>query len=382
MRKEGEATLKPGQAALIITYGNTTRKHRPLDRDLFLLGRSPTCDVALASPEVAAVHCILHRTGDGWNVRDCSGGRHATRLNGRTIQEEALRDCDVLQIGAFSFELRLPSARPTPIPGTKPVVEERSALHLKRLQRSRRNLVRLALRLRSRALKSNPQPPTLAELERQAETLRALQREYQNLVQDYERRLDELEKAEREVCDERAALERECAERRTQLDEAEYDLSRRQAKLARAPVIQAVPAIHDAVAEERARKLDQRSRELKYFAAYLQRCRRQAPEQSPKASRSSEVEHWRRQCEQLQANWAVLEAQFQQIIAELKAERDRARAERDALASSMKEVQAKGDLRDRLSQLRSLRQGLVGSSPSAPGEQRRESTDLMANPVR
>jgi pSer/pThr/pTyr-binding forkhead associated (FHA) protein len=340
MRRDGEAILQPGQAALIVTYGNTTRKYRPLDRDLFLLGRSPLCDVALVSPEAAPVHCILQRTADGWRIRDCSGGRHATRLNGRAITEEALNDADVLQIGAFSFELRLPAANSTPTPGTTPAVNEIALPRLKQLQRSRRNLVRLALRWRERAQKSKPLPPSLAELELQAETLRGLQRDYQKLVQEYEERLSEVEKAEREVCDERTAFERECVERRVGLERQERDLERRREELARAPVAQAVPETKEASNLERGLELDRRSRELNHFARYLQRCRRQAEDKSVYVVSPSEAEHWRRQCEQLQANWSILEAQFQQELAEAKIECDRAREQAEALAVAEKETQA------------------------------------------
>jgi hypothetical protein len=204
MRKEGEAVLKPNQAALIVTYGNTAHKQRSLDRDLFLLGRSPICDLTLVSPEVAPVHCILQRGVEGWRVRDCSGGRHAVRLNGCVVQEEALNDSDVLQIGAFSFELRLPASRP--LPSSAPGVEERPT----------------------------PLPPTLAELEKQAECLRGLQRDYQALLKQCEARLSEVECAERELCDERAAFERDCVERRVRLEQAERELARRRPNAPRA----------------------------------------------------------------------------------------------------------------------------------------------------
>lgn len=228
MYNEREASFKPGQAALIITYGNATRKVSPLEGDLVVLGRAPTCDISLGSPDVAPVHCILQRNDDGWRLRDCSGGRHTTRLNGRPVREAQLHDCDVLQVGTFSFEMRLPAARPTPVLGSTPVVDDRTSGRLKSLQRSRRNLVRLALRLRSKAHKAHSLPPSLAELERQAECLRGLQRDYQELLKQFEAKLSQLERAERELCDERVAFERDCTERWTRLEKAEYDMARRQ----------------------------------------------------------------------------------------------------------------------------------------------------------
>ncbi len=226
MYKEREAAIKPGQAALIVTYGNSTRRFHPLESDLAVLGRSPSCDITLVSPEVAPVHCIFQRRSDGWNLRDCCGGRHATRLNGRVVREEKLNDCDVVQIGTFSFEMRLPCVHPTPVVGGAVLAEERLSARIQSLQRSRRNLVRLALGLRHKARRANSLPPTFAELERQAESLRSLQRDYQTLVKEYETRLNQLERAERELCDARTAFEQECLEQRIRLEKAELDMVR------------------------------------------------------------------------------------------------------------------------------------------------------------
>ncbi len=291
MRKPCEDALQAGQPALIVTYGRTTRKHRPLDRDILVLGRAAGCDVGLSSPEVASVHCLILRTPGGWRIRDCAGGRHATRVNGRAIHEETLHDTDVLHIGTFTFEVRLPASKATPVPGSTPVVDDRLAARLKRLQRSRRNLIRLALRMRRRARPNNPSPPTLAELEQQAARLRALQRDYEALVQEYEGRLNVLEKAEREVCDERATLERECIERQTRLEQMEHELARRQAETdsrlqvgreerpeqcsqtgpAHMIILQTPPASTDAPSaaayHEFTVQLDRRSQELNHFAA-------------------------------------------------------------------------------------------------------------------
>ena len=360
MRKECEASLKPGQAALIVTYGNTTCKHRPLEGDLVVLGRAPTCDISLVSPEVAPVHCILQRGHDGWRLRDCSGGRHTTRLNGRPIHEEALRDTDVLQIGAFSFEVRLPSARVTPVLGNTPVVDDRVAVRLKHLRRSRRNLVRLALRMRRKARLANPLPPSLAELEKQAQCLRELQRESEARVKAYEGRLDELEQAEREVCDERAAFEHECSERQARLDKVESDLAQRQAAMetqlklrweelrqrcrqaeqAHAEFLQATPpptAEVATVSQEWAQELDRRSQELNCFARYLRRCRQQLLEQT--------------------------------------------RPREEGHPASERKPRASG-IRERLVQLPSLKQELSGTSASAPGDTLRTSVELVTDSVR
>src|SRR5262245_47816656 len=102
MRKEREDVLDSAQPTFICTYVITTTKHRPLQRDVTILGRAPGCDIGLESPEVAPVHCVIVRVLDGWRLRDCSG-RLGTRLNGRSAHDELLHDEDVLQLGTFSF---------------------------------------------------------------------------------------------------------------------------------------------------------------------------------------------------------------------------------------------------------------------------------------
>jgi pSer/pThr/pTyr-binding forkhead associated (FHA) protein len=108
MRKEQEDRIDPTRPVLLVLYGATRKKCRPLTGDLVVLGRHPGCDIGLVSPEVAPVHCIIARVGGSWRIRDCSG--RATRVNGRTIDDGPLTNGDVIQVGTFSFEAHLPPA--------------------------------------------------------------------------------------------------------------------------------------------------------------------------------------------------------------------------------------------------------------------------------
>jgi hypothetical protein len=112
-------SIDPGQAALIVKYGRTPNRCRLLDQPVILLGRSVSCDMVLSSPEVAPVQCVLAQTAEGWQLRDC-GGRAAARINGGAVQNCLLCDGDSLQIGSFSFEVRLPAAPAAPEPSPKP----------------------------------------------------------------------------------------------------------------------------------------------------------------------------------------------------------------------------------------------------------------------
>jgi hypothetical protein len=232
MRKEATAT-SPDQAYLVVTYGNTSRKHRPLDRDVIVLGKGRGCDVALVSPEVASVHCLLVRLEHGWQLRDCTG-RGGTRLNGEIVTEVLLKDGDTLQVGSFSFEVHLPPGdRPAQLPEPE---------GLQRLQRSRRNLAHLALRLRKRLRIAELNLRPQQELDREADRLRAMQRDWETRRKHQEQAdaaaRAELEAREQDLAAHRGRVEaavlakheaQECdfASRREQIEQAERVLAER-----------------------------------------------------------------------------------------------------------------------------------------------------------
>jgi pSer/pThr/pTyr-binding forkhead associated (FHA) protein len=216
MRQESAA----GLPALVVTYGNTTRKHRPLDREVIVLGRASGCDVALVSPEVAPVHCVIARVPGGWRLRDCTG-RGGTRVNGRSVTDVLLFDEDVLQIGTFSFRVRLP-ARQLPASATVPAV--------RRLEQSRRNLAHLALRLRQRLRAAERSLLAQGEVDEQADRLRTLHRE----VEERRRRLEEAEaglRAEQAKLEERARRVEEAQRQAEQIPAAREEVERRAEEL-------------------------------------------------------------------------------------------------------------------------------------------------------
>jgi hypothetical protein len=204
--------------ALVVTYGNTTQRYRPLEGDLVVLGRARTSDIALVSPEVATVHCILARVGGGWRLRDCTG-RGGTRLNGAAVSDVPLNNGDLLQVGTFSFEVKLP-----PAGKVEARAPQRSddATTL-RLQRSRRNLAHLGLELRRRLREERAALRPQEEVDRQADRLRALQR-------DWEARRKQQEQADAAARAQREAAERELAGRREQLERAEQEAGQRHAE--------------------------------------------------------------------------------------------------------------------------------------------------------
>ncbi|MFQ3650256.1 MAG: FHA domain-containing protein [Gemmataceae bacterium] len=211
-----EETFDPTQPTLIVKYGNTKKKYRPLLRDIVVLGRGQGCDIGLLSPEVAPVHCVLLRLPSGWVIRDCSG--RATRVNGHPVVEEPLKDGDIITLGTFSFEAHLPGS---PVSSAAPV-DNAKLIHL---ERSRRKFAEQALRLRQRVreLEADDQSRTRQqqELDRMEELLRSARQEVTQKNQALEKRRTELDAYARH-------LKREAQILREQAHEAEADAVRMQ----------------------------------------------------------------------------------------------------------------------------------------------------------
>ena len=206
MSNDRDRSFDPTRPTLIVKYGGATRQYKPMDRQVLVIGRCPGCDVGLESPDVAPVHCVIARALDGWHVRDCTG-KGATRLNGQSVLDAPLTDEDVVQVGSFSFTLHLPpEERPAP------EAEAHNDPVLRRIRRSRAQLAKLALRLRERMAETAAGAAEEAEkrlaarqdeLDRQAESLRVLQK-------DVDSRLAELKQMARQVAEANLSL----AERR------------------------------------------------------------------------------------------------------------------------------------------------------------------------
>lgn len=273
MLREKEA-FDPTQPALLVTYGNTAKKHKHLDSGVIVLGRSNVCDFSLVSPEVAPIHCVLVRVAQGWKLRDCSG-RPGTRVNGRVIQETLLDDSDIIQIGAFSFQVHLP-------PGHGPGVAPISPSFVERLQSSRKRLAERALFLRRKLAEQGDAEAQVAQREADlavhVESLRLRHREY-------ELRMTRLELSERDLATDRATLEKEYRELQEELDRQAANVrlfreesARREKELEdRAAEVEARLKREQATPEERTQELDRRERELDHFARHLRQLRQSAP---------------------------------------------------------------------------------------------------------
>ena len=67
-----------------------------------MIGRLPDCAVALSDPQVSRHHAEVRPDHDGYRVVDL-GSMNGTLVNGVAVAEHALRDGDVIVVGATSI---------------------------------------------------------------------------------------------------------------------------------------------------------------------------------------------------------------------------------------------------------------------------------------
>jgi pSer/pThr/pTyr-binding forkhead associated (FHA) protein len=212
-----EKRREQAQPALTLLYGSAEEKRWLLNQDVATLGRAKGCDIVLEAADISSLHCLVWAFQGGYLVRDC-GSRAGTQLNGDRVNQATLHDGDILQVGPFSFRLTLPS-KPR---GGK---DERT----KHLERSRRNLGRLAWIQRKKLLAMQQvalgdSGPALQDLKQKASGLRVRFR-------DYEKRSRLLEQGERELSQDREAFNQERKDHLAKLKESAEELNRRQQEM-------------------------------------------------------------------------------------------------------------------------------------------------------
>jgi hypothetical protein len=76
----------------------------PIDRDLIVVGRHPTCDARLESIRVSRRHCCMTAKNGDLEVRDL-GSTNGIRINGHRVEVGRLRLGDELSIAHIRFRL-------------------------------------------------------------------------------------------------------------------------------------------------------------------------------------------------------------------------------------------------------------------------------------
>jgi hypothetical protein len=269
MGRSREESFDPTQPTLIVKYGTTKKKYRPLRRDLVVLGRGPACDIGLVSPEVAPVHCVLVRLPTGWMIRDCSG--RATRVNGQAITEEPLRDGDTITVGTFSFEAHLPAesaGQPAGQPAARAPAVVPARFH--HLEKSRRRFAERAMRLRARVRDLEKDD---ADRTRQHEELARMEEVLRASRADLEKRRRELDSYARHIKRERQQMrdlaheqEADTVRQRVDLDDDRRRVQQMQAEMqARMSDLESVTETLEAERESLRAQQEQVQRERDYI---------------------------------------------------------------------------------------------------------------------
>ncbi len=98
------ADLPEGTPVLIALTPKMGGARWALDKDEFLIGRGPDCDLVVAERQVSRHHARIRRTPTGFVVEDL-GSRNGTHVNGAAVEGAVpLQDGDVIQI-ALALEL-------------------------------------------------------------------------------------------------------------------------------------------------------------------------------------------------------------------------------------------------------------------------------------
>ena len=194
---------------MIPIAGNYDRKPRSLDRDVTAIGRARGSDLCLEANEISTLHCIIYRTPEGYRIRDCNS-RCGTRINGESAKSGLLlHDTDIINIGSFSFEFRLPATL-FPNDGVR-----LDPLKIEHWKDSRRRLAVRALQLRKRLLGASPCEHEWAQ---KAHLLK-------EKIRCYDQRLGELEAAEEELTEERRLVAAEAEQQRRHVQATEQQLA-------------------------------------------------------------------------------------------------------------------------------------------------------------
>lgn len=94
--------IPPGKKGLVVIKGPNIGDTFFIEKDEFLIGRSPESDVLLDDITVSRRHAILKKEDDDFKLLD-SGSLNGSYLNSNIIEEALLSNGDRIQIGKYIF---------------------------------------------------------------------------------------------------------------------------------------------------------------------------------------------------------------------------------------------------------------------------------------
>ena len=94
--------ILPGKRGLLVIKGPNIGDEFYIEKDEFIIGRSPESDVLLDDITVSRKHALLKKDGDDYRLLD-AGSLNGSYLNGNIVEEAILSNGDRIQIGKYIF---------------------------------------------------------------------------------------------------------------------------------------------------------------------------------------------------------------------------------------------------------------------------------------
>ena len=94
--------ILPGKRGLLVIKGPNIGDEFYIEKDEFIIGRSPESDVLLDDITVSRKHALLKKDGDDYRLLD-AGSLNGSYLNGNIVEEAILSNGDHVQIGKYIF---------------------------------------------------------------------------------------------------------------------------------------------------------------------------------------------------------------------------------------------------------------------------------------
>ncbi len=94
--------ILPGEKGLLVVKGPNIGDEFYIEKDEFIIGRSPESDVLLDDITVSRKHALLIKDGDDYRLLD-AGSLNGSYLNGNIVEEAILSNGDRIQIGKYIF---------------------------------------------------------------------------------------------------------------------------------------------------------------------------------------------------------------------------------------------------------------------------------------
>lgn len=90
-------------AKLVLSLNGTVLGNYFLEKERFVIGRRPTCDIQINDQGVSKEHAVILTVGNDQILEDLKS-TNGTQVNGRRIQRHILQNGDVIEVGRYKIK--------------------------------------------------------------------------------------------------------------------------------------------------------------------------------------------------------------------------------------------------------------------------------------